>query len=413
MSKLKSIAAVAFSLAALVACGNKGGETPKAAMPSVSGPAGPSATQAAHAKFVKATELMNTPDKDGNVDVAQIRATLIAALKDDGTLVEGWFDLGVLAEREGKQDDAIAAYRNALKANPKYAPAIENYAGVLVAQGKTDEAQKELEDFVKLEPSEPRPRVALAQIYREKKRYDEALEQCRAALQRDPKNLLAFETMSGTYADIGNVPMSRLVGARGLKVDKTDSQIHHIFGRHLLNENKIPEAVLEFKQSLDANPRYRPARIDIAEVALTYRDFGNAKVHYTELLVDTPNDVPALLGLGISNKGLGLPDEAKVAYEKVLTLQPKNPAATLNLAILYHRTMNDFSGALKEYKAYQENPAQEGPKPDEIKANIAELEATIDALKQAEEYEKQAKEQAATMEAAQPQGEAASQPATN
>jgi tetratricopeptide (TPR) repeat protein len=398
----------------LVACGPKTeGPGPKAGLPKVSGPVGPDAKQQAQTKFAKAMEIFHTPDKDGKIDVGQVRATLIAAVKDDGTLVEAWHNLGVLAEQENKQDDAIAAYSNALKANPKYAPSMENMAGVMVAQGKQDDAMKALEDYVKLEPGEPRPRVALATIYREKKRYDEALEQCRAALQREPKNLLAFETMAGTYAEQGNVPMSRLVGARGLKVDAKDAAIHHVFGRHLLNENKIPEAVLEFKQALDANPRYRPARIDIAEVALTYRDFGNAKVHYTELLAETPNDIAALLGLGIANKGLGMSDEAKLAYEKVLKLQPKNPAATLNLAILYHRTLNDFAGALKTYKAYQENPAQEGPKPDEIKANITELEATIDALRQAEEYEKQAREQAATMEAQQPQGEPApaSQPA--
>jgi tetratricopeptide (TPR) repeat protein len=384
----------------VVGCGGGQASAPPVAGPTQSGPRPPTASQVALEKFTKGTEQLQAMHKEGKVDYASVKPLFKAAASEDPNFAEAHYNLGVIAESEGKPDEAASHYQRALKANPKMPRAIENLAAVWVSQGKSDAAAGALEDFIKIEPNEPRPRAALAQIYRDKKRTDDALDQCRAALQRDPQNLAAFETMAATYADIGNAPMSRLVAARGLKVDGKDAALHHVLARHLLNENKIPEAVLELKRSLDSNPRYRPARIDIAEVALTYRDFGNAKTHYSELLNETPNDIPSLLGLGIASKGMGQPDDAKAAYEKVLSLQPKHPAATLNLAILQHRTLNDFSGALKSYRAYQDNPAQDGPKADEIKANITELEATIDALKQAEEFEKQAKDQAATQESA-------------
>ncbi len=401
---------MAFGL--LVACGGgSSGEAPKAGPAGGPAPQGPVASQKAQEKFNKAVEQLHAMEKEGKLDYGALKKAFQAAAREDSQFAQAHHNLGVIAEAEGKTDDAFKAYQAALHANPRFAPSAENLAGMLVAQGKVDDAIKVLEDVLKLEPKEPRPHVALANIFRDRKRYDEALEHCRAALQQEPKNILAFEAMATTYADQGNVPMSRLVGARGLKVDAKNPVIQHMMGRHLLAENKIPDAVNAFKMALESNPAFRPARIELAEVALTYRDFGNAKMHYTELLKENPNDIAVLIGIGVTSKGLGLADDAKAAYEKVLKLQPKHPAATLNLAMLYHRTLNDFAAALKIYKEYQQSPAPDGPKPEEIAANVNELEQTIEALKQAEQMEKQMQEQAATMQAQQPEQQPEQPPA--
>lgn len=395
-------------LAFLVACGNKDGEPVQAGPKKTTGPDGkeaaPTASQAAQQRFQKALAELDAMTKAGKVDYPTLKPLFEAALKEDQNFAEAHFNLGLIAESEGKQKDAEKSYRKALAVNNKLGHAAQNLAALLVEQGKGDEAQKMLEDFIKAEPAHPRPRVALAQILQGKKKYEDALEQLRAALQRDPRNLEAFETMSAVYADMGNAPMARLVGARGLKVDERDAAIHYTRGRLLLGENKIIEAVIELKRAVEANPDLRAARIDLADVALTYRDFGNAKMHYAKLLERTPNDVAVLVNLGIANKGLGATDEAKAAYEKALSIDKNNSAATLNLGILYHKNLNDFAGALKMYQAYQQNPAADGgPKPDEVKAWIVELEQTIAALKEAEKFEQMEKERAAT-QPAQPEG---------
>lgn len=336
-------------------------------------------------------------EKTGQLDTQSLRTAFEAALKVDAQFPEAHYNLGVLAEREGKADEALKHYEDALKVSPKFSPAIENLAAVLVTKKQQAQAASRLEAFIQADAAAIRPRVLLAQIYRDQKKFDDGLAQTRAALQRDPKNLGAFETMSGIYADMGNVPMSRLVAVRGLKVEQASAPIHHTLGRHLLAENKIPEAVIEFKRALDADPSYRPARIDLAEVALQYRDFGNAKLHYSELLKAQPNDAASLLGLGIANKGLGAGDEAKLAYEKVLALQPSNSAALLNMGILYKTSLNDFEKALAFYQKYQDNPAKAGgPSAEELKGTLIELEQTIAALKEAAKFEQMEQERAAT-----------------
>jgi tetratricopeptide (TPR) repeat protein len=386
-----------FALALLVACGPKSDEPAKAGQRRVAGPDGPTASAAAQERFKKALAELEAMTKAGKIDYATLKPLFKAALKEDDNFAEAHYNMGLIAESEGNVQDAEKSYRRALQINPKLGHAAQNLAVILVSRGKEDEAVDLLEHAIKNDPTHPRPRVALAQILRSRKKYEDALEHLRAALQSDPKNLAAFQAMSVTYADLGNPPMARLVGARGLKVDDKDAVIHYTRGRLLLAENKIIEAVLELKRALEADPELRPARVDLAEVALNYRDFGNAKAHYQKLLEGNPNDVSVLVNLGIANKGLGLADEAKASYEKALSIDKQNPAATMNLAILYHKNFSDFDNALKYYQAYQQKPASEGG-PDEatLKGAILECEQTIAALKEAEKFEQQMQRDAAT-----------------
>lgn len=390
-----------LALSVLAACG--GGDTPppQAAAQTEAPRAAPG--KVAREKFEKAA----TEAKAGQGNDAALEAQFKAVVADDDSVAEAHYNLGVIAQRSGRIEEAETRYKKALAVDAQMGPAAENLASVMVARGQTDEAQKMLETFIEKSPAATGPRVSLARIYRDKKRYDDGISQCRSALQREPKNLGAFETLAQLYFDAGNLPMAKLVAARGFKVNGQDAVLHHTLGRIFLIENKIPDAVASFKSSLAADPTYRPARIDLAEVALQYRDFGNAKENYAELLKGEPNDVGLLLGLGISNKGLGQYDEAKAAYKSVLEKSPKHPLALLDLAILHHRHLNDFQGALDYYKAYSEKPVDDGPKPEQLKNYIVELEATIAALKEAEKLQQmadaQAKEQAAQQPAPAPE----------
>ena len=393
------------------ACGSK--DTPPPQPAAQAEAARPAPAKVAREKFDKTA----ADAKGGKADEAALESGFRAVVEADEKVVEAQYNLGVLAQQAGRADDAESRYKKALQFDPKFGPAAENLAAVMVNRGQVEDAQKMLEGFIANEPAATGPRVALARIYRDKKRYEDGISQCRLALQREPKNLGAFETLAQLYADAGNLPMAKLVAARGFKVNDRDAVLHHTLGRIFLAENKIPEAVAALKNSLAGDPTFRPARIDLAETALTYRDFGNAKDNYVELLKSEPNDPGLLLGLGIANKGLGQYEDAKTAYKKVLEKNPQHSVALLDLAILHHRNLNDFQGALDYYKLYQQKPVDDGPKPELLKGYIMELEATIAALKEAEklqqmaeaqakEAEKQQQQQGAQEQAPAPEGQA-------
>lgn len=383
------------ALPLVMSCGGADAPPPQAATAAPPQRAAPG--KLAREKFEKAS----AEAKTGKADQGALESEYKAVVADDDSVAEAHYNLGLLAQRAGRLDEAEAKYKKALSLDAMMSPAAESLASVMVGRGQIDEAQKVLESFIEKHQAATGPRVALARIYRDKKKYDEGIVQCRAALQREPKNVGAFETLAQLYADAGNLPMAKLVAARGFKVEPNDAVLHHTLGRIFLAENKVPEGVASLKAAIAADPSFRPARIDLAEVALQYRDFGNAKDNFVELLKDTPDDIGLLLGLGIANKGLGQYDEAKSTYQKVLAKQQKHPLALLDLAILHHRHLNDFQGALDYYKAYAEHPVEEGPKPEQLKGYIMEMEATVAALKEAEKLQQMADAQQKEMEAQQ------------
>ena len=67
--------------------------------------------------------------------------------------------------RRGRLDESVAAFRTALARRPGYTLAHNNLGQVLLAQGKTGEALKHLEEAVRLDAANPQALFGLAEAY--------------------------------------------------------------------------------------------------------------------------------------------------------------------------------------------------------------------------------------------------------
>jgi Flp pilus assembly protein TadD len=83
-------------------------------------------------------------------------------------------DLGVVLERQGLPDEAVEAYRNAVKLDPKSASAQYNLGSSLARSGRFAEAESHLRKAIKADPTNPAPHQALAQVLEKLGRSDEA-----------------------------------------------------------------------------------------------------------------------------------------------------------------------------------------------------------------------------------------------
>jgi tetratricopeptide (TPR) repeat protein len=70
-------------------------------------------------------------------------------------------NLGVALASQGKLDEAIAQYTEALRLDPDHARAHGNLGLALEAQGRTADAQRELELALRLNPNNADARTAL------------------------------------------------------------------------------------------------------------------------------------------------------------------------------------------------------------------------------------------------------------
>ncbi len=126
------------------------------------------------------------------------------AVELDDSLAEAQAALALeMAKYEWDWTGAEVRFQRALELNAGYAPAHQWYAELLSAEGRHDEAIAEIERARRLDPHSLIIQSVDGYIYYNARRYDEAIERCRAVLDRDPRFLPALEFLALAYEHKG------------------------------------------------------------------------------------------------------------------------------------------------------------------------------------------------------------------
>ncbi|MGW9031167.1 tetratricopeptide repeat protein [Streptomyces sp. NPDC055722] len=96
-----------------------------------------------------------------------------------------WYNLGVIAQRDGRTADAGAAFDKALKIDPNYTPALFNKA-MLLKSSEPDQAIGLLKRAISAGPKSAVLRLQLGRLLAEKHRDDEAEVQFHRAAADNP-----------------------------------------------------------------------------------------------------------------------------------------------------------------------------------------------------------------------------------
>jgi Flp pilus assembly protein TadD len=107
----------------------------------------------------------------GELEVAEAHYRESLAIKPQPAIYN---DLGVVLERQGLPDEALEAYRSAVKLDPRSASAQYNLGTSLARSGRFAEAEGHLRSAIKADPTNPAPQQALAQVLEKLGRPDAA-----------------------------------------------------------------------------------------------------------------------------------------------------------------------------------------------------------------------------------------------
>nr|WP_093521444.1 adventurous gliding motility TPR repeat lipoprotein GltE [Stigmatella erecta] len=302
--------------------------------------------------FEDAVKAFDAQKKSKAFDYPALERKFKAALEADANVAEADYNLGVVAERQGKKDEAKAWYQSALKKKPSLRQASENMAVLLQNEGDIGGAVALYQDVLKRYPDDAQSRARLAEIYRQTGDHDRAMEFSRAALMREPQSTTALKVMMRSYLDRKQLAMAKLVALRALKLDENDPELHHTIGLILEQEGDADGARLQFKRALEARADYVPSHVILAQLALEAEDYPGAEEHLRRILQAGAKSAPAHLNLGIAYKGQGQYDKAMQEYDAAEKLDPKLAAIYLNRAIILHRAKDAPERAVELYKKY-------------------------------------------------------------
>ena len=121
------------------------------------------------------------------------------AIKEDpANAAEAHYRIGVLSNRLGNTEGAVQEFQAALQINPHHAEARAAVAAFYVNRGAAarqqhhlDEALRELQEALKVDPGSSTTHLELGQAYEESGRLAQAVQEYQTAVNADAKNLTA------------------------------------------------------------------------------------------------------------------------------------------------------------------------------------------------------------------------------
>jgi serine/threonine protein kinase/tetratricopeptide (TPR) repeat protein len=190
--------------------------------------------------------------------------TAAVALRPDSP--GAYLNLGVALGKQGKVDDAIAAYRRALELAPRSALAYYNLGNALSRQGKLHDAIAAFRQALVLDPKYAAAHGGLGEALSKQGKLDDAIAAYRRALELDPEDALA----------------------------------HYILGNALTKQGKLDDAIAAFRRALEKDPKYAWASYNLGNALMKQGQLDDALTAYREAIRLQPDFAEAHCNLGRS-----------------------------------------------------------------------------------------------------------------
>jgi len=175
------------------------------------------------------------------------------------------FDEGVAASREGKHDDAIAAFTKAAELNPSCYDCYYNVEYANAQKKDYDKAEAAYKKAIELKADYAEAYSGLANIYNAQRKFDQASEASAKAMQFSGGGAAAAGGATGGNADAlynqgvilwnaGKIPEAKKQFEAAVAANPNHAESHYQLGMALLNENNLAGAATEFETYLKLSP---------------------------------------------------------------------------------------------------------------------------------------------------------------
>jgi protein O-mannosyl-transferase len=170
------------------------------------------------------------------------------------------FFLGSALLAQGKLDEAMPHYSEALRLKPQFAEAWNQLGLTLMKQGKVDEATPYLAEAVRLKPQfvEAWNNLGMALMMRGK--LDEAVPRFAEALRLRPDNPSTHRNLGALLLQQGKLDEAVRHLTEAVRLRANDAEAHYDLGVALMLQERLDEAVRQFTTAL----RIRPDLVEAA-----------------------------------------------------------------------------------------------------------------------------------------------------
>ena len=177
---------------------------------------------------------------------------------------EAHYDLGATLRQQGKVQEAMEQYEQALRLDPDYAEAHNDLGSALMGQGKVQEAIGHYEQALQIKPDSIEAHNNLGIALMGQGRLREAMEQYEQALRIEPDFAEAHYNLG--LALMGQGRPQEAIGhyEQAVRIKPDSAEAHNNLGNALLQAGKVHEAIQQYEQALRIKPDLVQAQINLA-----------------------------------------------------------------------------------------------------------------------------------------------------
>jgi len=231
-----------------------------------------------------------------------------------------YVNLAAAMKTQGKTDEAIHYYGEALRLNPKLALAHQNLGELFFDQGDLDRAARSYRRVLEIDPKAVKGYQRLAAVMARQSRFAEAVTLYSKALQVDPNDASVHNDLGNTWVSLGQFEKAAEHYRKAAELGSTRSEPYFNLGNLMVRQGNLEQAILYYQQALQIEPDYVQAHYNLGRVLAAKGRLDEAVDHFRQAVRVQPNFISARESLVVALQEQGKNEEASREYAEAMRI---------------------------------------------------------------------------------------------
>ena len=240
---------------------------------------------------------------------------------------------GVILQRQGRLEEALAAYDRAVCLKPDYAKAYAGRGAIFFQQGRLEEALATYDQALRKEPDAAELHLNRGVVLQRQGRLEKALAAYDRAVCLKPDYAKAHAGRGAIRVQQGRLEEALAAYDQALQSAPDVAELHFDRGRIFRRSARFPEALAAFEHALVLRPDYAEAHLARGVILQERGRFTEALEAYGRARRIKPDWALAHINCGVMLQVHRRFDEALSAHDQALRIEPGHVLTHLNRGV--------------------------------------------------------------------------------
>ena len=268
------------------------------------------------------------------------------SIQKSGERADPWVLKGDLLRSQGKVNEAIQAYQEALKRNPNHVGAHLSLALLYMSGKQFDTAQVEIDAARKIEPKNLPVRLTQSQLYFTQQKFPQARDELQEVLKAAPNNGSAILMMGATQLALESYTQAETYLSAFVKSVPDNAYARRLLAATYLRKKQPDKAMETLKPLLVADSQDSAVLALAGDAYMQLKEYAKATEYLEKAAKGNPQSAGLRTQLAMSRLASGDVTRGTAELEATAEMQG-SPLQTELVLISTYLAQHDFDKALK------------------------------------------------------------------